>query len=1080
MPVNFQGNIIPQAHDRNDHDPAQDEPQSGAAGNPGTSSATPDHGSVDTDAGNTGGGDGEPSQHSPGATLGANGDDAPAPTATMRGNPMLRFGATEFMAQGGVIAVPSFTRAAGANNFVERNTLEEFSDPIETLPPPEPSPTPVDPSPPPPPPVDVVPIEPPPPPPPPPPVEVVPVEPPPNPTPNPAPTPINTPGLAGAVPPGTGAGTPTPPPPPPPPPPTTNPPPTQIHTPGLAGATPPSTTVTGIPSRREPHLFPGLHTAPEQSPHYAAALAYGRDHDYSDDEVMKLAVLMQSNRGQSNGREWMDLKPEVLRACVNAVARNPDNSFDISGVFGGTRGYYDAGLVAQRINIDAEGYALDHEGSRVGNAPCVPPQGWVLDTQDLSSGDSGPNTIRFYRPSDEMLAANDIPYLPMMLSGYVQVPHGADSYLSVGADGGVHDLSRLDFHPEYGLVTTPDNLRPIDNEDGLDEVFVIAVLTVATYGAFSAAGAVGVSGAALTTAQALAISSGIATTVATGDLRQGFIAGLASLAGAQVAQWIVGPSGLALNVNPNNPWTVGNFVSSIISGTVSGAIQGDWRRGLVNGLFSFASNVIAHELPIPRTVASAAIRALYDPQGALNGLVTDLITNPGSVIGGLVGTQGTDLAARREAAIQELMAQGMNPEHAALAVDRMIAEATRLNTVTAQARAEVQQRITWIRDAIDQGYGEEAANQFNTLVDRAMAENPGQSRADLSTRLMRALGIDPQASGFTVTPDGRVSFDRLRIGGGDSDNTAAYENSVQQAMAQLRAKEPWLSETELRERAEAGLRIDASTSRLRDLLPNQSDSQIREQAIGIEADRRRIQEYVDRQAALPDDQKPYVIAELVLNEGLGARFAALAGTPMTREQQLRAFDVVLGIAPVTGEAVSVYEFIYGRSPASGEEASRVFAAVGILTGGYGRTALHLLSPAQRAVRDAHYIKPDGSWIRNPTGQQAASAELRSALGAPPSGMANPEAHHVLGFGIGDFETQKLFNRLGITPNSIDNGLYLPYDVHKLTFGNEYRTWIAQRFEGVASREVAIQRLNDIKDYLRTLKPGDVPIWRQGK
>jgi A nuclease family of the HNH/ENDO VII superfamily with conserved AHH len=523
---------------------------------------------------------------------------------------------------------------------------------------------------------------------------------------------------------------------------------------------------TALPSNRTPYLYPGLHTASDQSPHYANALAYGREQGYNNDEVMKLAVLMQANRDQNMGREWLTLKPAVLRAAVNAVVRNPENSFDTSGVFGGQRGYHSAGFASQQLPADSHMAAyMSITESSVAEGPYAAPDGWVLEERDVGGGDAGPEIIRYYRPSDELIAKNDIPYMPMLMSGYVQVPRGLDSELSVGADGGVHDLSQLDFHPDYGLVTTADNIRPLDNEDGLEQAVLIGIFTVATYGIFTAAaggtialnsGTGLLSGGALSAAEALALSSFIATTGVTGDVRQGFIAGLASFAGSQVARFVVGPQGLQLNVNPNTPWTVGNFVSSIVSGTVSGAVQGDWRRGLINGLVSFSSNVIAHELKIPATVASAAIRSLYDPQGALNGLITDLVTNPASVLGN-TGGQGNDIAAQREAAVQELMAQGMNSEHANLAVDRIMTEATRLNTVTAQARTETQQQITWIRDAIDSGHPETAAGFFNNMVAQAAAENPNMPRAEIADQLMRALEIVPDTIGFVVGANGSVT-----------------------------------------------------------------------------------------------------------------------------------------------------------------------------------------------------------------------------------------------------------------------------------------------------------------------------------
>jgi uncharacterized protein YoaH (UPF0181 family) len=127
-----------------------------------------------------------------------------------------------------------------------------------------------------------------------------------------------------------------------------------------------------------------------------------------------------------------------------------------------------------------------------------------------------------------------------------------------------------------------------------------------------------------------------------------------------------------------------------------------------------------------------------------------------SVLGN-TGGQGNDIAAQREAAVQQLMAQGMNSEHANLAVDRIMAEATRLNTVTAQARTETQQRITWIRDAIDSGHPETAAGFFNDMVAQAAAENPNKPRTEIANQLMQALGIVPDTIGFVVGVDGRVT-----------------------------------------------------------------------------------------------------------------------------------------------------------------------------------------------------------------------------------------------------------------------------------------------------------------------------------
>lgn len=53
--------------------------------------------------------------------------------------------------------------------------------------------------------------------------------------------------------------------------------------------------------------------------------------------------------------------------------------------------------------------------------------------------------------------------------------------------------------------------------------------------------------------------------------------------------------------------------------------------------------------------------------------------------------------------------------------------------------------------------------------------------------------------------------------------------------------------------------------------------------------------------------------------------------------------------PGIGEAFSIYEFIFGRSPVTGEEASRVIAAVGILTGGYGDDIARILGAGIRTL-----------------------------------------------------------------------------------------------------------------------------------
>jgi A nuclease family of the HNH/ENDO VII superfamily with conserved AHH len=862
--------------------------------------------------------------------------------------------------------------------------------------------------------------------------------------------------------------------------------------------------VSESPSRREPYLYPGLHTATEQSPHYANALAYGREQGYSDDEVMKLAVLMQANRDQNMGREWLALKPAVLRAAVNAVVRNPDNSFDTSGVFGGQRGYHDAVFASQTMPPQG-GTAVDE--NPVPFDSLVPPEGWVLEERDIGGGDAGPNIIRYYRPSDELIAKNDIPYMPMLMSGYVQVPRGLDSELSVGADGGVHDLSRLDFHPDYGLVTTPDNIRPLDNEDGLDQIVVTAIIGIATYGIATAAaggaaalnsGAGLLSGGTLSAAEALALSSFVGTTAATGDLRQGFIAGLASFAGSQVARFIVGPQGLQLNISPNTPWTVGNFVSSIVSGTVSGTIQGDWRRGLVNGLVSFSSNVIAHELKIPATVASAAIRALYDPQGALNGFITDLITNPASVLGNLGSGQNNNVAAQREAAIQELLAQGMSLEHANLAVDRIVSEATRLNTVTAQARAEAQQQITWIREAIDSGHPETAAGFFNNMVAQAAAENPNMPRTEIADQLMRALGIVPDTIGFVVGANGSVTV-MPRV-----DRPTA----VARLAAAYRLNDPTISQQEAERAANAyidrrGIPFVFPERLLLDIvvkpdkpLPFTTGSEIVDRIIGavqggvmtgynyvsgllhgvaditlLSADglldivNKLIGEDIFPDSAQRNTARADMFNNVIANlDQLPAQVAQYFNGRLERANQMDAAGDYIGAArertELIGDLISMVT--NPRTPST----MRILERLGVDPAWFERT-----SQTQRAFRDA-----------------AIAQEHRINPAFANADMPLFEAHHTIPINafseLNGLRAQ--LQRWGIDINSVENGVMLPGrnapagmqgTYHALLSDPGYGTELARRFTGVNDAATARQVLAAINTELRN---GTFHFERKGK
>jgi hypothetical protein len=173
--------------------------------------------------------------------------------------------------------------------------------------------------------------------------------------------------------------------------------------------------------------------------------------------------------------------------------------------------------------------------------------------------------------------------------------------------------------------------------------------------------------------------------------------------------------------------------------------------------------------------------------------------------------------------------------------------------------------------------------------------------------------------------------------------------------------------------------------------------------------------------------------------------------------------------------------IYGRSPASQEEASRLWAAFGVVTAGYGRLGGRLMSAEQRAARELEYAGGGGanSWNRSPPNRARPSEVLGDALGPHPAGMTDPAAHHLVGFGSADARAQQILNNVGITPNEAANGLWLSREQHNLTLGDRYKVWVGDQLKDVLTKPEALKVLDSIKDTLRNLKPGDIPPWRQG-
>lgn len=514
-------------------------------------------------------------------------------------------------------------------------------------------------------------------------------------------------------------------------------------------------------SNRTPYLYPGLHTAPEQSPHYANALAYGREQGYSDGEVMKLAVLMQANRDQNMGREWLALKPEVLRAAVNAVVRNPDNSFDTSGVFGGRLGF--PRINSQRIPADAATAAHGFLGDGAPQYASTPPEGWVLFEETVVSpgggGDSGDSatttTLRYYIPRNEINVTDETAYLPLTFAGYMQVPRGYESELSVGADGGVHDLSALAFDPDYGLVMRTDNYRPYSADgNDWDRVMEIVVLGSISYGMGGAFGAI----------LAPAGASSTAAVIGAGAAQGAF----SSVVGNMLQGGDISFRGL--------------IQSALSGGLIAGLGTLDSYRGLQRMGLDSAGNVTSYALRALSITGTSTLRGAIQAltggsfragftQAVAQGLAGEITRFLNAEI--TAGLSRNAITPAEATALRELSrftgsairaAANPNDPMAAFAQDylnQLLGAAEAANNsngdINKPVDAETQQQITWMREAIDAGYEDTAAEHFNNIVALRAAENPNASRVDIANQLMRQLGMSPTGNpSLVIAPDGNM------------------------------------------------------------------------------------------------------------------------------------------------------------------------------------------------------------------------------------------------------------------------------------------------------------------------------------
>jgi hypothetical protein len=487
-----------------------------------------------------------------------------------------------------------------------------------------------------------------------------------------------------------------------------------------------------------PALYPPATPARDAST-MAEANAYGQTHDLSSQDTAKLAALMANNH--SPGREWLSLRPEVLASVLNAVTANRDGSFDVSGVFGGALGYYDGRINTPiEARLDENGNVVTETGSAESSSLTpLHREGWVYQ----AGADGGPGT---YHVSDATLARYNAPYQPMLDAGFQQVSRNYtnDTVLSVGAEGGYRDLSQLEFNPVYGLISPSSNYIPVDSTDWADVVVPALVFAAAGAGVASLAG-LGVAGSA-------AAGSFVSTLGTTLDLRAAFRSGAISFVSAGFAEWLTPQLLNGVQVDS----VVRDGVQSLISATTAGALQGDIRQGFINGVSSFISLQIARGLDLPRPLTSALIRSFSDPNSALTGLLSDVVT--GAVTEGAQG-----VVAENDIADRLMQEQpGLTPEQAHTLAQTMLATGREIRDINNDngkppVDAETQQRITWMREAIDSGHTETAAGYLNDIVERRAAVNPTASRTDIANQLMRELGIKPDTLGFVVGTNGRVT-----------------------------------------------------------------------------------------------------------------------------------------------------------------------------------------------------------------------------------------------------------------------------------------------------------------------------------
>jgi hypothetical protein len=803
----------------------------------------------------------------------------------------------------------------------------------------------------------------------------------------------------------------------------------------------------------------------------------------------------------------------------NQGIATPPSTFDINAF---TKEY------ASRSDLMAQAFA-----AKFGGVPVTQEAGF---SGTVSSGDSGGDRSGAYVPVFNVGNLFSVSMNAVFPTGYAdgqegspptyfasRTPNTIQQYV-LGQDIGDHramfDDKAVWFDPSLGFVTDPQNLKD-DEESHFDRVMGVVGPIVLT-GILAAAGAEFLIGP-----QGSAVLGFTADSWQAGAIRGAVQAGVGTLANSAVTGrpltladlgrsiFTGGVMGGLVNyanldtygITTQNGVQVINWgerLTAILGrGTMQGILQqvtgGRFQDGLRNGLISSVSNELSRNLntEINRWAAennvdpfiasqlrmvgqgftSALVRtAANGGQGGVEAFLSDLIN-------GQIGAAGD--AERAE--INQLTTQYT----VAVATNDYTTQATILNDLTerwmnnhlgdtrALALAQVTAGLGWTVDAVHltqdgNGYltlsGETIPAELATDHEYAEYQASQQRRADTIKQF--AEDFKAKNPGFTdaqALDAATALYDRRH----QEDNVLSALNITPATLERLSTG------SELADQLVAGVQFGGrnaidTVKGVYSLAELGVDSwlAVANAIIGDE---------VFADSAARNQARSDAAAMLLRNaDNLPEQLTAHVNRQLARANELDAIGDSQGAARIRADLIGGFASMVlqpGKKPAGAASRATEFERVAQET----RATIREKIPLTWAEREAKYVNGDKGWDRHPTGHQDAGASLRSTLGDPPAGMDKPEAHHLLGFSKEDIETQKLFNQSGISPNSFDNGVYLPKEVHQLTFGRDridYSTWIEAQFKDMKPGAAVRARCEEIKEYLRTLKPGDVPVWRK--